>query len=139
VNRKSAVHDGVRDSIRALLASTLGAEGSGVPAAEAEALTDICMMGIGVSGKENPREMARLVSDGTLDGIVGNHEAVRRNPVVGRVFQIFLVEWCYRKGHLECDWAWKWASAGEGSLFYKSGGVPLDRFLPVSGARRIGG
>ncbi len=115
-------------AIRGLLVSALSGPDSGLSDGEADALTDICLMGVSVRGDENPREMVRPVSDGILDRIVQNHEANRKNPVVGKVFQIFFVEWCHRRGHLECDWAWRWERPGEGKLFYKAK-RPLEKVL----------
>jgi hypothetical protein len=130
--------EATRDAIRGLLSSTLSGQESGLPREEADALTNVCMMGVAVKGDENPREMVRPISDAVLDRIVENRDSVVKNPVVGRVYQIFFIEWCYRRGHLECDWAWKWERPGEGKLYYRSK-QPLEKILATALARRTPG
>lgn len=98
----------------------------GISETEANALSSICMMGVAVTGKENPREMIRGISDPLLNRIVANREVIKKNPVIGKVEQIFFLEWCYRNGHLEHDWAWKWSSPKEGKLYFRSK-IPLDK------------
>lgn len=130
--------EATRAAIRGLLSSTLSGQESGLPKEEADALTDICMMGVAVKGDENPREMVRPISDAVLSRIVENRESVVKNPVVGKVFQIFLIEWCYRNEHLECDWAWKWERPGEGKLYFRPK-RPLEKIMADVEARRTPG
>jgi hypothetical protein len=120
--------ESARTAVRNLLLSTLSKSGSGLSMEEADALTNICLMGVSVRGNENPREMIRSVSDGVLDRIVQNHAANNANPIIGKVFSIFFVEWCYRREYLEHDWAWKWKGPSQGDLYYKSK-RPLEQIL----------
>lgn len=108
------------DSIRGL------ASGAPVSDGEVDALTSICMMGVTVEGTENPRELMREVTDPLLDHIVRNREQVRKNPVIGKIHQFFLIEWCYRNGHLRGDWVWRWSGPKEGQLHY-SPRTPLEK------------
>ena len=126
---KTKSADALREVIRGMLRSSVrkfAGEGDPVPEAEVDSLTQLCMMGVSVTGTENPREFLRAVSDRLLDYIVQNREEIKKNPVIGKIHQFFLIEWCYRNGHLDGDWAWKWKSPSEGDLFYKPK-VPLER------------
>jgi len=120
-----ALHDVVRNMLRESVKRFAGG-GSHIPESEVDSLTQLCMMGVSVTGKENPREFLRSVSDRLLEYIVQNREEIRRNPVIGKIHQFFLIEWCYRNGHLDGDWAWKWKNPKEGDLFYKPK-TPLDK------------
>lgn len=93
---------------------------------EMNALTGICMMGVAVNGTEDPRTLMRDVTDPLLEHIVKNRDGIKKNPVLGKVHQLFLIEWCYRNGHLKGDWAWRWEGPKEGKLFYKPK-TPLEK------------
>ena len=119
----------MRGTIRGMLRAALrdiGSDGPQIPEKEVESLTDLCLMGIAVTGQEDPRDMLRKISDPLLEHVVENREAVRKNEVIGKLYQMFLVEWCYRHGHLKGDWLWQWESAREGRLSYNPK-VPLDQ------------
>lgn len=120
-----ALHDVVRNMLRESVKRFAG-DGPHVPESEVDSLAQLCMMGVSVTGTENPREFLRGVSDRLLEYIVQNREEIKKNPVIGKVHQFFLIEWCYRNGHLDGDWAWKWKNPKEGNLFYKPK-VPLEK------------
>lgn len=93
---------------------------------EMDALTGICMMGVAVNGTEDPRTLMRDVTDLLLEHIVKNRDGIKKNQILGKIHQLFLIEWCYRNGHLKGDWAWRWEGPKEGKLFYKPR-TPLEK------------
>lgn len=112
---------------RVLVESIKGmTEGTEVSDREVDALTRICMMGVTVDGTENPRELMRDVTDPLLDHVVRNRDQVRKNPVIGKIQPFFLIEWCYRNGHLKGDWVWRWDGPKEGQLHYNPR-TPLEK------------
>ena len=83
-------------------------------------------MTIAPTGKENPRELMASIGDGVLRHLVAFREAVAANPALKGLSQFFLVEWCYRNGHMEEDWIWSWDGKDGGSIFFKPK-TPLDQ------------
>jgi hypothetical protein len=103
----------------------VGPKGGGLEASEMEALSQLLMMAFVPTGQENPRELLSRMSDGFVNHVVSRLDEAKKNPVVGQISQFFLIEWCYRNGHLNGDWMWKWEGAKKGDLHYNPR-VPLS-------------
>jgi len=124
----------VRDSIVQILRNTIKGivpDDSPVPVKEVDALAQLCMMSIVPTGEENPKEFLRIVSDPILKHFMVKFEEFKKSPVLGKVADFFLIEWCHRQGHLNGDWAWKWDTPSEGRVSYDAK-IPLDEIkLPT--------
>lgn len=121
-----------RDSIIQVLRNTIKniiPEDSPIPSEEIDALSQLCMMSMVPTGEEDPKALMRAVSDPVLQHFITKFKEFRSNPVIGKIAQFFLIEWCYRNDHLNGDWAWKWDNLNEGKVSYDSkiplGEIPL--------------
>ena len=86
----------------------------GATPSEVAALAQICTMGAVPSGKEDPKCLLRTLSDGVLNRVAAMFWKMAEDPVAKKVSNFFLVEWCWRHGHLHGDWTWTWDGPGEG-------------------------
>ena len=120
IDQKSALGNMLRSAVR-----ELGDGGNGLDDVETEAVAQLCMMAFIPTGEEDPRELLRQMSDRLVDHVVTQLEKVKGHPVVGKICQFFLIEWCYRNGHLNGDWIWQWDGPGQGKLHYDPK-VPLS-------------
>jgi len=89
------------------------------------------MMSMIPNGDEDPKALMRSVSESIIDHLISKFDQLRQDPVVSKIAQFFLIEWCYRNNHLNGDWAWKWDSPNEGHVSYNSK-MPLEKIsLPA--------
>lgn len=95
---------------------------------EIDALMQICVMGLIPTGDEEPRELMRRLSDDVLDHLISHLQAIKKNPIIGKVGQFFLIEWCYRNEYLNGDWKWQWDSPNEGHVSLDPK-IPLDQVV----------
>lgn len=109
----------IRSTIRGLVPQEL------IKESELDAITAVCMMAVNPTGKEKPRKLMSEISDSLLETIVTQLPKIE-NSAFGKMGGLFIVEWCYRQGHLECDWYWKWVAPRKGKLFYQSK-LPIDQ------------
>lgn len=84
-----------------------------------DALTDLCIMSVSSTGKENPKEMCSRISDVSLNTIIANKEKYLINDVTKRILPILVIEWCGRNQYLQSDWKWEWEGK-TGKLRYLS-------------------
>jgi hypothetical protein len=98
---------------------------SPVPADEVDALARLCTMSVVPSGEEDPKKLMRLVSDPIINHLVSRLEEFEANPILKNISQFFLIEWCYRNGHLNGDWVWNWEGQNGGHVSYDPK-VPLE-------------
>jgi hypothetical protein len=126
--------DVVRNSTIQVLRNTIKRiipDDSPVPSAEVDALTQLCVMSMIPTGKEDPKALMRTISESIIDHLMSKFAELSVDPVVGKIAQFFLIEWCYRNDHLNGDWAWRWDSPNEGHVSYNSK-VPLEEIaLPA--------
>ena len=95
---------------------------------EIDALTQICVMGLLPTGDEEPRELMRMLSDNVLDHLICHLQAIQQNPIIGKIGQFFLIEWCYRNDNLNDDWRWQWDGPNEGHVSFDPK-IPLDQVV----------
>jgi hypothetical protein len=95
---------------------------------EIDSLMQICVMGILPTGDEEPRELMRRLSDNVLDHLISHLQAIKQSPIVGKIGQFFLIEWCYRNDYLNGDWKWQWDSPNEGHVSFDPK-IPLDQVV----------
>lgn len=81
---------------------------------EIEALTNLVSMSVGVTGKEDPHDYMRSISTPLINFLVENIEQFKDSPQMKSLTQLFLIEWCYRNGHLSEDWKWVWKDPKNG-------------------------
>lgn len=125
---ENAKIDAVRSSIVQILRNTIKGivpADSPVPIKEVDALAQLCMMSIVPTGEEDPKEFLRSISDSILEHFMVKFDEFQENPVLGKIAQFFLIEWCHRQGHLNGDWAWRWDTPSEGRVSY-SAKIPLE-------------
>jgi len=126
----------IRDTFVQVLRNTIKnvvPKESPIPPKEIDALSQLCMISMIPSGDENPKALMREVSDSVLQHFVTKFKEFSSNPVIGKVAQFFLIEWCYRNDHLNGDWAWNWDSPNEGHVSYDPK-TPLENIeLPTEG------
>lgn len=115
-----AVKKFVRDSVP---------EGSGTSPEEVESVVSLCLLGVHRTGQEDPRAMARAVSDPVLEHLVRRSRKARGIPALAKAFQFLIMEWCFRNGYLHEDWLWEWDGANEGQIKF-SARMPLA-MIPI--------
>ena len=103
----------------------VGPQDGGLGAEEVDALSQLLMMTFVPTGQENPRDLLSRMSDDFVNHVVSRLEKAKENPVVAQISQFFLIEWCYRNGHLNGDWIWEWEGVKKGDLHYNPR-VPLS-------------
>ncbi|KKL10733.1 hypothetical protein LCGC14_2552880 [marine sediment metagenome] len=103
----------------------VGPREGGLKAEEVDALSQLFMMAFVPTGQENPRVLLSQMSDDFVNHVVSRLEEAKKNPIVGQIGQFFLIEWCYRNGHLNGDWMWKWEGIKRGDLHYNPR-IPLS-------------
>ncbi len=97
-----------------------------LPEIEMDALTNICMMGASaITGTETPHEYMRAISDRILKYFVENIDEISKNPIINKIRQFFMIEWCYRHSYLNDDWIWVWKTNREGQLMFNPK-IPLN-------------
>jgi len=99
-----------------------------LPDVEVDALMQICVMGMMPIGDEEPRELMRRLSDNMLDHLISHLNIIKQNPIIGKIGQFFLIEWCYRNDHLNGDWRWDWDNPNEGHVSFDPK-IPLDQIV----------
>lgn len=107
-------------------------KGAGGPEAsrhETEAVVQVFLFGFVRSGCENPKSMMGPISDALLEHLVKNLGAVSSIPNLAKVGQFFIMEWCWRNGHLVEDWRWEWKDKNSGDLKFLPR-VPLS-MIPI--------
>lgn len=87
---------------------------------ETEAVIQVFLFGFVRTGSENPKSMMGPITDQLLEHLVKNLPSLSSVPNLAKVGQFFLIEWCWRNGHLLEDWRWEWRDRNSGDL----------RFLP---------
>jgi hypothetical protein len=109
-----------KDSIQKVLLALIKRHfsGSNLKEEEIDALTKLCSMSLASTGKEDPKKLVRQLSDTLVDYLIANRTEIQQNPLTGKIYQIFLIEWYYRHDHLNSDWVWQWNSKGEGALSF---------------------
>lgn len=95
---------------------------------EIDALMQICVMGLLPTGDEEPRELMRRLSDNILNHLICHLQAIQQNPIIGKIGQFFLIEWCYRNDNLNGDWKWQWDGPNEGHVSFDPK-IPLDQVV----------
>jgi hypothetical protein len=95
---------------------------------EVDSLMQICVMGMIPTGDEEPRELMRRLSDNMLDHLISHLQVIKQNPIIGKIGQFFLIEWCYRNDYLNGDWKWYWDNPNEGHVSFDPK-IPLDQVV----------
>ena len=108
----------IRNTLRGLVPKEL------IKESEIDAIVEICMMTVNSTGKEKPRKLMASISDGLLENIIIQFPKLQ-NTTFDKISSLFVVEWCYRHGHLKSDWYWKWTAPRKGQLFYQSN-IPIN-------------
>ena len=88
-------------------------------------ITQLCSMSISPTGKEDPKEFIRPLSDLIINTIVLASKTSITNPILNRLTKMFFIEWCFRHEQLYEDWKWTWKNNTDGQLHYRSI-KPLD-------------
>lgn len=102
-----------------------GQEAAGVRKDEMEAVVKVFLLGVHRTGSEDLRDMLRKVSDPLLEHIVKNMDTISLSPVLGKIGQFFVIEWCYRNDYLMDDWSWEWEGRDGGKANFLPR-MPLD-------------
>lgn len=116
----------------ALKAVLYGPFGGNCPPEDLDAFTSLCVMSAMPTGKEDPKDLLRSMSDTFIETVRVNSGSVFASPVAKRVSRFFFMEWCWRHGHLKEDWRWEWKGPAEGDLHYLEA-IPLNTMSGFSG------
>jgi hypothetical protein len=106
--------------------------GAKASAEEVDSVIRLCLLGVHRTGAEDPRALAKAVSDPLLEHLVKNVRKTREVPAMAKASQFFVIEWCHRNGHLEEDWKWEWEGADGGRILYRSR-IPLESIAMPTG------
>jgi hypothetical protein len=124
----------IRDSVVQILRNTIKEvipNDGPVPPKEIDALSQLCMMSMIPTGEEDPKTLMRSISDPLVNHLIFKFDEIQKDPVLGKIAQFFLIEWCHRNDHLNGDWAWKWDGPNEGHVSYNSKTPLEDVVLPI--------
>ena len=97
-----------------------------VPTKEGDSIASLLKMFLAPSKNENPRDMMRGMSDALIEHLVTNRDKMPDHPMMKMMFQLFLLEWCYRNDYMLQDWEWEWNADG------KSGQAKVDLRIPFN-------
>jgi hypothetical protein len=122
---KAEVKTTIDQVLRKALQEAFPSDGSETARRDMDIVAQLCIMGMVPTGEEDPKQLVSRLSDTMVRNVVSRMSEIQKNPVVGRVCQLFLIEWCQREGYLNGDWAWEWDSSTEGHVSYNPK-IPLS-------------
>lgn len=103
---------------------------SNVPTEEIESIANLTSLFLYPDKNINLHELMRKFSDSLVEFIVKNRIEFKQHEMLSVILKLFIIEWCYRNGHLNEDWQWKWdetSNKGEADIDPK---IPL-RDIPL--------
>ncbi len=98
--------EAIRDSAIQVLRNTIKRiipSDSPVPSEEVDALTQLCVMSMIPTGEEDPKVLIRTISKSIIDHLMSEFDQLKVDPVIGKIAQFFLIEWCYRNDHFQAQ------------------------------------
>lgn len=122
---RSVAQQAVMETVLNHIKSTIPKNAS-VPTNEGENISRIIALFISPTKDANPREIMRSLSDPIIEHLVSNHNNMPDHPMMKMIFQLFLIEWCYRNDYLLEDWVWRWEDDG------KNGSADVNPRIPFA-------
>lgn len=104
--------------VQIIISRTLLALNEPLPPDDIDALSELSVMRVYPTGKEDIREVMSRVSTSTLNKMAGLSRGQMDDPLVSQFFHFVYLEWCFRNGLMITDWEFTWVSEKEGSVKY---------------------
>jgi hypothetical protein len=110
----------------ASLVRNLIPKNANVPTDEGANISALIALFFNPSPESDPREIMRRISDALVEYMVKHRSKMPDHPMMKMIFQLFLIEWCFRNGHMEEDWKWEWDAGG------KRGEAKMNMKVPIN-------
>lgn len=106
------------NGIQMVLSKTILALPDPIPMGDIEALSELSVMRVYPTGKEDVKGIMRAVSNPTLNKMANLSRDQMDDPITGHFFHFIYLEWCFRNGLMCNDWEFTWVNEKEGNVKY---------------------
>lgn len=100
---------------------------SSAPTNENQSIGNLVSLFLAPSLQSDPRSIMRSMSDNLVEHIVLNRGSIPNHPMMKMIFQLFLIEWCYRNDYMEEDWKWEWNKDGKNGEALINPRIPMNQ------------